>query len=113
MSAEDLREHEDWLREVCPIDLGDGVHRAGWQVLDEQLPEGGHAIKGTTEHAPTRNLWWAHTCTNGRRQLGHIDVTSGQRHTLVSPEPLHVEASVLCPECRDHGFIRAGRWVAA
>lgn len=32
---------------------------------------------------------------------------------LVSLEPLHVEPSLLCRACGDHGFIRDGRWVVA
>lgn len=32
------------------------------------------------------------------------------RWTLVSEEPLHVEPSVLCLLCGDHGFIRGGTW---
>lgn len=33
--------------------------------------------------------------------------------TLVSLDPLHVEPSLLCRECGDHGFIRDGVWVPA
>lgn len=33
--------------------------------------------------------------------------------TLVSSNPLHVEPSILCRACGDHGFIRNGRWEAA
>lgn len=33
--------------------------------------------------------------------------------TLVSLEPLHIEPSLLCGVCGDHGFIRNGKWVPA
>lgn len=33
--------------------------------------------------------------------------------TLVSLEPLHLEPSILCQICGNHGFIRGGRWVSA
>lgn len=29
---------------------------------------------------------------------------------LVSTEPLHLEPSLLCRRCNDHGFIRDGAW---
>jgi hypothetical protein len=31
--------------------------------------------------------------------------------TLVSRDPLHIEPSLLCQLCGDHGFIRDGAWV--
>lgn len=34
-----------------------------------------------------------------------------QGHTLVAREPLHLEPSILWPDCcGKHGFIREGRW---
>ncbi len=33
--------------------------------------------------------------------------------TVVSADPLHLEPSILCTVCGDHGFIRDGRWVPA
>lgn len=35
------------------------------------------------------------------------------RWQLVSLDPLHVEPSILCKTCGDHGFIRNGRWESA
>lgn len=96
----------DWLAATCPIDLGDDNHRAGWREVDY------HDGRGTV-----RDLWWLHTCTlpNGQRrpQLGYLDISTGSRHVLHSEDPLHVEASVLCLQCQDHGWIRGGRWVPA
>lgn len=40
------------------------------------------------------------------------DVSKG-RWELHSLEPLHVEPSILCMTCGDHGFIREGKWVVA
>lgn len=34
-------------------------------------------------------------------------------HTIVSREPLHIEASLLMPGCGWHGFIRSGQWQPA
>lgn len=34
-------------------------------------------------------------------------------HTLVSIEPLHVEASLGCRTCQSHGWIRGGEWTDA
>lgn len=33
--------------------------------------------------------------------------------TLVSEDPFHLEPSLLCRICGDHGFIRDGKWVLA
>jgi hypothetical protein len=88
-----VEEHEQWLRDRTPNEL-DGDHRWGWV------------------NSPTgRNIWWVHRCTRGL-VLGTIDVTKPV-HTLVSEDPLHVEPSILCPECGDHGFIRDGKWISA
>jgi hypothetical protein len=60
-------------------------------------------------------IWW-HDCPavehiswgwfgpNGDTQSGHV---------IVSHDPLEVVGSLLCTDCGDHGFIRAGRWVPA
>ncbi len=33
--------------------------------------------------------------------------------TVITLDPLHLEPSLLCTRCGDHGFIRLGRWVPA
>lgn len=60
-------------------------------------------------------LWW-HDCTpepEGWSWLGRW----GERqsgHRVVSPDPAHIEPSILCPRgCGDHGFVRNGRWEPA
>jgi hypothetical protein len=40
--------------------------------------------------------------------------SAGQPHwQLVSEDPLHLEPSLLCRACGDHGFVRDGKWVPA
>lgn len=97
-TTEEYRRFEEWLLEQCPIDLGDDNHRAGWDG------EPGDS-----------DLWWVHHCPDhrGKNSLGRIDVTTGERHQLITVDPLHIEASVKCVGCGDHGFIRNGKWVAA
>jgi hypothetical protein len=90
-------EHEAWLRERCPNDAGQD-HAWGW--INSKDSEG--IITG-------RNIFWLHRCTRGL-VLGTINVTK-PIHTLVSEDPLHVEPSILCSECGDHGHLREGRWV--
>ena len=51
-------------------------------------------------------------------QCGHIATWDGSHdpdHTweLVSIDPLHIEPSILCHTCGDHGWIRNGQWVKA
>lgn len=93
----ELDEHNAWVQRRAPNDLGDGKHRWG-------PPMDGY---------PATDFMWVHPCQDGRLQFARIDVTSGRFHTLVSRDPLHVEPSILCPVCGDHGFIREGRWVPA
>lgn len=35
----------------------------------------------------------------------------GQGHRVVTAEPLTIVASILCPDCRTHGWVRDGAWV--
>lgn len=106
MTVEDdaRKTYEEWVRQMTPNDLGDDEHRWGWWPWegDGQSHE---------------DIAWAHRCTNhgGRTSLvvARIDINSGKYHKLITKDPLHIEASVLCPACGDHGFIRGGRWVPA
>lgn len=47
--------------------------------------------------------------------LGGVEWRSstGPNWTLVSMQPFHIEPSVHCLACGDHGFIRDGKWVPA
>lgn len=95
-----------FLHDKTPIVLDDEGHRAG--VANA-------VMKADTD--PVRVVWWVHVCTlpNGKRRemLGHCDVHSGTRHRLESEDPLHVEPSILCLQCQDHGWIRNGKWQKA
>lgn len=99
MSDKDERLHDDWLRERCPNDAGDG-HWWGWITA-----------QGARGNAHDKDIFWLHRC-EGRLVLGTIDVSTPV-HTLVCEEPLHVEPSILCSQCGDHGYLREGRWVKA
>lgn len=91
-------EHEAAVARMTPNDLGGG-RRWGWTTND---PRG-------------RNVLWAHRCTKydpPRHMLGTIDVAT-PIHTLMAEEPLHIEPSILCLDCGEHGFIRNGEWVSA
>jgi hypothetical protein len=91
----------DWQREVFPYDLGDGEHRWSWLVRANAAPGDG------------KDILFLHRC-NGKWSTNWIDLTSGTKHQLITEDPLHIEASVACPQhCGDHGFIRDGRWVPA
>lgn len=97
----DEEEGEKWWLPFCDIDLGYD-NWIGWQKDEDR---------------ETGNLWHLHKCVvNGKKkwQLGWIDLTSGQKHKLITKDPLHIEASVACPgRCGNHGFIRDGKWQPA
>jgi hypothetical protein len=66
------------------------------------------------------HVW--HSCKDGKMQPGGVFLAipelpehlSGHiTWQLVSREPLHIEPSVLCRACGDHGWIRDGKWVEA
>lgn len=48
-------------------------------------------------------------CIGGFQWTG----TTGPNWTLVSLSPLHVEPSIHCLSCGEHGYIRGGRWLPA
>lgn len=56
-----------------------------------------------------------HRCDRGER--GTIicapALMIGNGHTIVQDDPLTIEASILCPDCGTHGWVRNGRWVSA
>lgn len=92
MADDDLTAHEEWLLERCPNEAG-AEHWWGWV--------------GTTNEN-RGDIFWLHRC-EGKLQLGTIDVTT-PKHQLISTDPLHVEPSILCGQCGDHGYLRDGRW---
>ena len=93
-------------------------HLPSWIEPDRWL-DADHAIqfrtlKGATE--PTGALF----IHRDKRSPGHWciggfvwDSPTEPNWQLVSMEPLHVEPSILCHSCGDHGFIRDGKWIPA
>ena len=80
--------------------------------LDER-----HAIEFTTQQGETEPTG-ALFCHRDKRNLDEWCIggfqwrgTSGPNWELVSLSPLHVEPSVHCLSCGEHGFIRDGKWV--
>lgn len=55
-----------------------------------------------------------HRCLAKRGDSIHerIAAPSLAKHTVVSRDPLHLEASILCLDCGTHGFVRDGHWKA-
>lgn len=85
-----------------------------------------HFVNGIVAEAggPTIGYHVWHPCRDGKPMPGAIwldipelpaDLRRDGRPVwqLVSREPLHVEPSVLCRACNDHGWIRNGRWEVA
>ncbi len=83
----------------------------GWFSIDDMIWLSWHGAPFESDlyevHNPVGDLGKPHG-------LGWIDVTSGQKHRIVSRDPLHIEASILCAQgCGFHGFVRDGHWVPA
>lgn len=82
---------------LFPIVLAPGIRL-------REVPEGfriRHLCKSGNGDKPTDIVLW---------NAPLIDTTSGKYHSLVSREPLTIVASVLCPSCKLHGYIRDGTW---
>ena len=78
----------NWLAGLITLDAGRGIY-----ALNQ----------------PDANpLWWHWFEPAGRWEGMHT-----RNHTLVEREPLHLEASLLCPVCLLHGFVRQGMWQPA
>jgi len=43
----------------------------------------------------------------------NVDISDKAKWQVVSMDPLHLEPSLLCRTCGDHGWIRNGKWVKA
>jgi hypothetical protein len=92
--------------EPVPFRQVDWPHYAGIPSGAIRLGSGHHILRTSDGNY----IWKDPNC----KAYNLVDVTSGDYHTLVSEKPLHIEASLLCPQgCGAHGFIREGKWVAA
>jgi len=88
------------------IDLGNGYIGHLIEASEAQPHPSGYA-----------GITIEHTRPDGR-QCGHIATWDGSQGpnrtwTLVLLDPLHIEPSLLCRVCGDHGFVRNGRWQSA
>lgn len=120
----ELRTHAGPLRQPnmsTNIDLGHD-HTARPYVWDPDLelnPQFGGA-PGSPDDVVGYIIDHPHPQTGGRCS-GSITLDTERarfmgeepRWQVVSLDPLHVEPSVLCKTCGDHGFIRDGRWQPA
>lgn len=94
-------------------DERDGTYIGHEHIISPQVAEAGGPVIGY-------HVW--HPCRDGKMQPGGVfldipelpEWLSGHiTWQLISREPLHIEPSVLCRACNDHGFIRGGRWMPA
>jgi hypothetical protein len=102
--------HEAWIKRLCPVAIGDDHYIGHWPWTREGQES-------------TDDIMWAHRCNvNGNRllMLARIDVTTGERHQIISGSldggDLTVRGgsgSILCVMCQDHGYITNGKWVKA
>lgn len=84
--------------------IGSG-HALAW--YDDTGEEGG-------KHFPGDLLWDHPGCDEARR----VDLMSGDAHHITDggrgqEDTLTVQASLLCPDCGEHGWVTRGRWVQA
>lgn len=106
------------------VDLGQG-HKARFFVWDPDMSIQSNAEKfadapGSPED-PVGAIIEHPSLKDGSPCSGsiHFDtprtsfMSERNRWQLVSLDPLHVEPSILCNRCGDHGFIRNGRWETA
>ncbi len=89
------RFHPDWH------DLGDH-HAFYFTTLYGQEGNAGAIIR----HQTPKGNW----CEGGVRWRAYESEPHPPVWTLFSENPLHIEPSVLCLCCGDHGFIRDGKW---
>lgn len=87
-------------------DLGESI-----ETIDADL---GIYLGSSFRKDTTSPTFW-HWCTfTVRQQVGPRWLAMGTGlHTVHSRDPWHLEASLLCPECGLHGWIRDGRWISA
>lgn len=112
------RAEGDWTNPQRPpipdaIDLGDNVwaswaseynggeHVLIWHWCDRTVAIANDKRDGITD----RQQWWYEP---------RWVPAGGAGHDLIARDPLHLEPSLLWPDCcGKHGFVRDGRWVPA
>lgn len=86
-----------------------------WMKPDVWLDDN-HAVEFTTRQGDTEpsGALLPHRKPDGDWCVGGFDWRGpGPNWTLVSMDPLHVEPSIHCLSCGEHGFIRDGKWIPA
>lgn len=101
------------------LDLGDDHYFwfTQWSP-DRSIPENAERYKDIADVNPFGGIY-AHKdpadeswCWGGVHFESPAAVLfGGAMWKLISKEPLHMEPSLLCMACRDHGWIRNGKWV--
>jgi hypothetical protein len=76
----------------------------GWTRI-----EGGQLV---TAEAAQGVMEWHWDRVGERWCSGFVRFAPG-KHRLISASPLHIEPSLLCNRCPDHGWIRNGAWTSA
>lgn len=74
------------------------------------------AIRHTRDEFGAEHWRFSHICTlarSGRVMRIAPLLQIGHGHEVLSTDPLHIEASILCEDCGTHGWVRDGRWVSA
>lgn len=95
-------------------DLPDHLRGDDWRLLDDD-----HAYRvGTAEVdgvVEQQGVWEAHRTPSGDVCVGWAQwIGPGDRNwRLISLDPLHIEPSLLCRTCGNHGYIHDGKWVPA
>lgn len=118
----DIKPQPNYPFEFVQADVFDFLHGRvpGWKVWPSKFdaiaaapPCQGYTLGGGNFIARLSDgdfIWKDPNC----RSWNLVDVMSGNCHKLISEDPLHLEASLLCPQgCGAHGFVREGQWVEA
>lgn len=109
----------DNIEDLYEIDLGHDHHarKFGWHPdrdLNPQfegIPDVDFAGVAVAHPKIGHKGEW---CVSAAHIKGAIEAVLGSNipvWDLVSEDPLHVEPSLLCRTCGDHGWIRNGLWV--
>lgn len=99
-----------WNSEVSEREAG----QEGAEVLDL-----GHNHRALLTTLHTKPGYWGaiieHLTPEGEPCDGAISWNEADRvhWELISLHPLTVSPSLLCHRCKDHGFIREGKWIPA
>lgn len=109
-------------RDELDIELGHGHFLRYFSWAPDDLPGNREAFGFPLPHVPKAGCTIVHRKPDGTecRSAVHFDipemaavVKAAGLWQVESWDPLTLSPSLLCTECGDHGFIRAGRWVPA